>query len=225
MKPFLSLLAVLVPLLVFSCKGKTGGESTSVDALANSPASGTAYQIDAARSELKWLGSKPTGTHYGIVPISGGTIYLQGDLLTGGTVEINMAQLQVQGMEGEYKENLESHLRGTRPGKENDFFNVNQYPKATYVIKSSSKIENDPSATHLVEGELTIKDITKPLAIRAKVDLAAGDAIKVTTVPFMIDRTLWDIRFMSKKFFDDLKDDFVDDEIQIEIIVGALKNG
>ena len=206
-----------------SCKSKTAEESTTTTTTGTN-ATGAAFQIDVPRSELKWNAFKPTGTHHGIVPISGGTIYVDGDLITGGNIEFDMSGLLVQDLEGEMKDKLESHLKGTEPGKEEDFFNVGKFPTATYTILNSSKLENDPLGTHMINGELRIKDITKPVSFKAMVDLASGTALKATTEPFTIDRTEWDIKFKSKKFFDDLKDDFINDEVKLEITIGAIKS-
>ena len=224
MKHLLLLLIISTGLLATSCKSKGAEETTSETGAATGlTPKGIAYEIDVPRSELKWNAFKPTGTHHGIVPLSGGTIYVDGDVISGGTVEINMAGLQVQDMDGEMKDKLEAHLKGTVPGKEDDFFNVAKYPAATFTILGSTKLENDPLGTHMINGELRIKDITRPVSFKAVVDLASGVALKATAEPFVIDRTEWNIKFKSKKFFDDLKDDFVNDEIKLELTVGAVK--
>lgn len=220
----LSLLCILfIGLTIISCKPKTTTEPESTPVPLGTMHTGDAYKIDAPRTELKWMAFKPTGNHYGIVPVSGGTIFVKEGNITGGMIDINMAGLEVQGMEGEMKESLQSHLRGTAPGKEEDFFNVVKYPSATFNITSVAKLEGDPIGTHMINGNLTIKDITKPVSFKATIDMASGTAMKVTTEPFVIDRTQWDIKYKSKKFFTDLKDDFINDEVKIEIVLGAVK--
>lgn len=215
---------LLVGLTIVSCKSKTTEEQPeSTPVPLGTMHTGDAYKIDVPRTELKWMAFKPAGNHYGIVPVNGGTIFVKEGNITGGIIDINMAGLEVQGMEGEMKENLQNHLRGTAPGKEEDFFNVVKYPSATFTITSVAKLESDPVGTHMVTGNLTIKDITKPVSFKATIDMASGSAMKVTTEPFVIDRTQWDIKYKSKKFFADLKDDFINDEIKIEIILGAVK--
>ena len=221
MKPLFILSIFFIGLMTISCKSKTAEDSSSVTT--GPVPQGDAFQVDVPRSQIKWNAFKPTGEHHGIVPISGGTIYVDGDLITGGSIKINMAGLEAHDMDADMKEDLESHLKGTAPGKEEDFFNVGKFPTATYTILSSSRLENDPVGTHMINGELTIKDITKPVSFKATLDMGSGNAIKATTEPFVIDRTQWDIKFKSKKFFDDLKDDFVNDEIKLEITLGAIK--
>ena len=210
-------------LFIASCKSNTKDESSAGSTEAQGQPTGTPYQLDSARCEIKWTAFKPTGAHWGVFPVSGGTIYVANELITGGNIEINMAGLEVRDLEGEDKMNLETHLKGTNPGEEEDFFNVNKFPKANYRILTSQRLENDPLGTHLIKGELTIKGITKPLDIKAWVDMANPNAIKAMTEPFVIDRTLWDIRFQSKKFFSDLQDDFIHDEVKMEITLGAIR--
>jgi polyisoprenoid-binding protein YceI len=208
-----------------SCKSKGAEENTTetTETTGNNP-KGVAYEIDVPRSELKWNAFKPTGTHFGTVPIAGGTIYVDGDLITGGSVEIDMTGIEVKDLDGEMKQKLEAHLKGSVPGSEDDFFNVSKYPKTTFNILGSTKLENDPLGTHMINGELRIKEITKPVSFKAVVDLTSGVALKATAEPFVIDRTEWDIKFKSKKFFENLKDDFVNDEIKLELTVGAVKS-
>lgn len=223
MKHLLILSILFVGLSTIACKSKSSEESAADAATLGTLPTGDAYKIDAPRTELKWMAFKPTGNHNGIVPVNGGTIFVKDGTITGGIIDINMSGLEVQGMDGEMKESLQSHLRGTAPGKEEDFFNVGKYPSAMFEITSVSKLENDPVGTHMINGNLTIKDISKPISFKATIDLASGSAMKATTEPFVIDRTLWDIKYKSKKFFTDLKDDFINDEIKIEIILGAIK--
>jgi polyisoprenoid-binding protein YceI len=76
----------------------------------------------------------------------------------------------------------------------------------------------------MVQGDLKIRDITKPVSFKATLDMGSGSAIKATSVPFTIDRTEWGVKFESKKFFDNLKDDFIHDDVTLEIIIGAIKS-
>ena len=220
MKKLIPLAFASLTLLTISCKSK-GAEETP--ATTSDAPKGIAYQVDVPRSELKWMAFKPSGSHTGIFPIAGGNIYVDGDLITGGKIDINVAGLQVLDLEGQDKADLEGHMKGTIPGKENDFFNVAQYPTATFTILGSTKLDNDPLGTHMINGQLTIKDITKPVNFKAVVDLSSGMALKATAEPFVIDRTEWGISIMSKKFFDNLKDNFVNDEVKIQLTIGAVK--
>lgn len=224
MKSMTLLSLLFASLLMASCKSKGAEETVSTEGSTSEP-TGTVYQIDMPRTQLKWSASKPTGTHYGIIPVSGGRVYVDKGLITGGMIAFDVANLQVQDLDGEMKANLENHLKGTVAGKENDFFNVGQHPTATYKINGSTKLENDPLGTHMINGELMIKGISKPVSFKAVVDLTSGTALKATAEPFVIDRTDWEIKFKSQKFFDDLKDDFINDEVRLELTIGAVQAG
>jgi polyisoprenoid-binding protein YceI len=183
---------------------------------------GGTYTIDAQNSVIRWWGSKPTGVHNGTVPVSSGSVTVDNGNITGGTIEIDMNNITVLDLEGENKMKLEAHLKGKDPGKENDFFNVDKYPKATYVVNSASPLENDPDGTHMINGTLTIKDISKPVNFKANVTIT-NDKLSAETPEFSIDRTEYDIRFKSRKFFNNLQDDFVDDEFKLKISLNAVK--
>jgi polyisoprenoid-binding protein YceI len=219
MRPLFSILLVTLLVTLNSCKPSSPSDTSTT----TSTAHGKEYKIDVAHSELKWKATKPAGSHEGIVPILNGNVFLDGNNITGGKVTLDMKNLQVTDLEGDDKQALEEHLKGYKPGKEDDFFNVSKYPTATFVIKESTPVNGDPEASHLVKGDLTMRDITKPVSFKVKLDTGAGNAIKITAVPFTIDRTEWGIKFQSKKFFDNLKDDFVNDEIKLEMTIGAMQ--
>ncbi|MEP6794704.1 MAG: YceI family protein [Saprospiraceae bacterium] len=207
-----------------SCKQKVQSENVTNTISAsdnkNEPPSQYQYQIIPNLSTVKWIGSKPTGTHNGTVPVAGGGMNVEGDNITSGSIQLDMTQLKVLDPTGDMGKSLEEHLKGTAPGKEEDFFNTGKYSTATYTITSTSKLENDPEATHLINGNLTIKDITKPVSFKARIEMIDKGMV-VSAAPFNIDRTDFDIRFKSKKFFENLKDDYVNDEFQIGFYVVA----
>ena len=216
-------LCVLISGIAFtSCKPKTTTEVKVEETESTASALDGTYTIDAASSQIKWQGAKPTGVHNGTVPISGGSIMVSNGNITGGQIDIDMKGIVVTDLEGDMKNSLEGHLKGTEPGKEQDFFNVDKFPKSTYVINSSTKLENDPEGTHMINGTLTIKDISKPVNFKAKIS-GDGSMLTATTPQFSVDRTEFDIKFKSAKFFNNLQDDFVNDEFKLEISVTAKK--
>jgi hypothetical protein len=62
---------------------------------------------------------------------------------------------------------------------------------------------------------LTIKGITNPIIFVATVDPATN----TYTAPIVIDRTLWDIKYNSVKFFSDIADKAIEDLIQFDITI------
>jgi polyisoprenoid-binding protein YceI len=207
-------------IMLIACKEKN--QSGAVAENTNDTAGHAEYQIDPVNSTVKWIGYKPAGTHNGTVPVSKGMITVSEGNISGGTIEMDMTHLTVLDPAGDMGQNLEKHLKGQAAGKENDFFNVDKYPKAIYTITSASKLENDPDATHMINGNLTIKEITKPVSFKAKIEIK-DNSLTASAAPFDVDRTEFDIRFKSKKFFDNLKDDFINDMFQIGFYIVANK--
>lgn len=222
MKHLIFLFALTLSLFVTACKEKTQTEvKVEETPEENTGLSGT-YTIDPQSSDVKWKGIKPTGVHNGTVPISGGTVTVTDGNITGGQVDIDMNGITVLDLQGPDKEKLEAHLKGKDPGKEEDFFNVDKFPKSTYVINSVTPLDNDPDGTHMVNGTLTIKDISKPVNFKAKIDIT-GNKLTAISPEFDVDRTEYDIRFKSRKFFNNLQDDFVNDEFKLQINVTATR--
>ena len=143
-----------------------------------------------------------------------------GELVMGEFI-IDMTSIEVVDLQkGDGKEDLESHLKGTVEGKEDHFFNVNEYPTSSYKITKVDKT----NGKYILNGNMTIKGISNPVEIISVVSVGANqNEIKLTTEPFKIDRTKWGIEFMSKSIFDDLKEKFIDDEIELEIMVKAKR--
>lgn len=129
-----------------------------------------------------------------------------------------MTSITVEDMTGSDKEDLEMHLKGTAEGKEDHFFDVNNYPEANFEITEV----NVEKPAHKVNGNLTIKGETKNISF--PVDLSFNDqkkTIKLSANDITIDRTEWGINFMSKSIMDNVKDKFINDEIKIKFVLKA----
>ncbi len=222
-KQLMKSLAISATLIAFvSCKDEKKNVVTPSEAkeVAQTTETSITYQINTEESSIKWLGSKPTGEHYGTVNIQEGWISLQNGEIEGGEVSIDMNSITVldEGMDEEYKKNLEDHLKGTVEGKETDFFNVNKYPTATFHITGTSK-EGDKT---MLEGNLTMKDKSHNISFPVNISESADQSqVRITSEPFTIDRTHWGVNYGSKSIFDNLGDKFINDEMQLEILVSA----
>jgi len=214
-KLILFCLPVLMMGLMASCKGdKNKSESSSAGKAA--VASGTSYTIDNALSKVVWTGSKPTGSHTGTLDVSSGNVSFDNGKLTGGKFTLDMNSINNTDMDGDGKTGLEAHLKGTEAGKEDHFFNVAKYPTAEFEITRVTGLENNADANCMVYGNLTLKGITKQIGFMAKTTVS-GNNLTVSTPKFSINRTDWGIKFKSKSFADDLKDKFINDDIELQI--------
>lgn len=183
-------------------------------AIANAEA--VEYHVDPNSSVIEWEGRKPTGTHTGTIDISEGSFYANDSIVESGTFVIDMNSITVTDLEGEDRENLEAHLKGTVEGKEGDFFNVNEYPDAQFEVTGISE-ENGQT---MLQGNLTMRGETKNVEFPVNID-RNDNGIELTSETFTIDRTKWKVNYGSKSVFDSLGDNFINDEITLTIKVKA----
>ena len=170
------------------------------------------YKVNTNTSKINWKGFKPTGSHYGTIHLSNGNFILNGEKIVGGEFTINMNSIVDLDMpaDNEYNAKLVGHL------KSEDFFDVAKYPNGSFQIKGT---ENKNGRT-LIKGDLTLKGITNSISFLADIKIDAGK-LTFKSETFKLDRSKWNIRYKSKSFFDDLKDKFIEDDMEISIEVMA----
>lgn len=216
------LLAGLVVMGLASC-GPQGEKVATGDALAGDSAKGVPYQVDLKRSSIAWEGTKPGGSHIGTINLSEGRVRVQNGDVTGGEFVVDMKSIVCKDLtDPEYNAKLVGHLLSP------DFFAADSFPtagfKTTLIEKLKNPVKGDDGVTysHSVTGNLTLREITRSITFKA---LIAVDSTTVTatTGRFTIDRSEWNIRYGSRKFFDDLKDKFIYDEIGLQINLTAKR--
>lgn len=163
------------------------------------------FSVDTKASKVYWTGKKVTGEHTGWLNLAGGEVHVEGNDVTGANLNMDMTSIECTDLEGEWKDKLVGHL------KSDDFFSAEKYPVANFKIKS---LENDK-----VVGDLTIKGITHEVSFPAEVKIEGNSLAASGTAS--IDRTKWDIKYGSGKFFSDLGDRMIDDEFEIKFELKA----
>jgi polyisoprenoid-binding protein YceI len=111
---------------------------------------------------------------------------------------------------------LIDHLRG------DDFFDVERFPEASFVIHAVRPI-NDATIgqTNLeISGDLTLKGVSGPLTFRAAAGVTSeGKAAAQAVLSF--DRTRWNVVYGSGRLFHGLGMHLVNDLIDLEIKIVA----
>lgn len=159
-------------------------------------------QIDINKSNIKWTGKEiTTKEHFGALKFSKIDLKFDGDKITGGEFIVDMTSLDVQDLAGRGKERLEGHLRS------DDFFSVEKHNKSKLTILSSKKIKNG----YLVDGSLTIKEITHP--IQFELISEAGGFVS----NLVFDRSKYDVQYGSGSFFENLGDKLILDDIALSV--------
>ncbi len=221
---FLSLFALIFS--ISSCKSdkKTGASKASDTAQTTQSAKllDGEYMIDPSASLINWRGNAPTKFHTGTVPIKSGKLSVVDKKIVSGTFELDLTNMTNSDLEADDRDNLLAHLKGTVKGKEDDFFNVTKYPTGSFKIKKVTKLANDEDFNSLVYGDLTLKGVTHPVSFKAQITTNAS-GLTAASNNFVIDRTKWGINFMSKTVFDKLKDRFIDDKVELSVIITAKK--
>lgn len=174
-----------------------------------------AVLVDSEHSMVVWKGFKPGKEHYGLISISEGTISLKEGHIIGGSFKFDMNSITNTDMpkEDPYNEKLVRHL------KSSDFFDARKYPVATFEITDIDEEGGDIN----IGGNLTIKETTKNINIPVAMVENKG-VVTLKSEVFTVDRTDFDVRYGSGKFFDNLKDNLINDEFELSFELKATKH-
>ena len=208
------ILVVAMVVLATACKVDSKNKVAVSDAKNVAITSSESVKVDVVGSTVSWKGFKPGGEHFGVISISEGSINLKSGNLVGGSFTFDMNSIVDTDMpaDNEYNAKLIGHLKSP------DFFDVAKYPTAKFEITS---VDNQNGKVN-ISGNLTIKEATKNITIPASF-INENGIISLKSDVFTIDRTDFDVRYGSKKFFDDLKDKFINDEFEISFDIQAKK--
>lgn len=178
--------------------------------LATSVAATKIVKADLKKSKLTWIGKKVTGQHNGTIVISEASFQIEDTKFIGGEVLIDMKTIKnLDLQDSKRNKDLTAHLNA------DDFFGTIKYPTSKLKIITLKNLGGD---NYEVLGDLTIKDKTNKITFPAKIAWQ-GDIIH-SSGTMQVDRTLYDIKYKSLKYFSDLGDKVISDffELSFEII-------
>ncbi|MEO0330112.1 MAG: YceI family protein [Bacteroidota bacterium] len=236
----ISILSLFLGAALFSCQQKPGGteaEVSEAQEVEEVSASAADYSVNTAESQLMWYGFKPTGRHNGTIAIQDGTISVLNGEIEGGSFTMDMSAINVEDLEGEYKDKLTNHL------KSGDFFSVEEYPTATFEITSveaysggmaaegedkMAVVVNDEQVdeysladpTHSITGNLTMRGTTLSITFPAKVSMTDGQV--TAEAKFNIDRSKWGVNFREENGYEArAKDELIYDTVHVGFDITA----
>jgi polyisoprenoid-binding protein YceI len=175
---------------------------TGFSAIASTPIKKEKKTVKTSESAVTWKGYKVTGSHHGIIDLKEGFLVFDGDKLAGGEFVVDMTTLVSHDLEGEYKGKLEGHL------KSDDFFGVDKHATSKLVFTNVSASGKN---SYKVTGNLTIKGKTNPVTFDVSVYGSKA------TATMKIDRSLYDVKYGSGSFFDNLGDKTIYDEFDLVV--------
>ena len=242
-----SLLALAI-LVLASCSSKPKSDEAKVsEAEEVQEVTGTEVAVSNTEADMEWVGTKPTGRHYGNIGLTEGSIKIDNGSITGGKLVFDLQEIQVKDL----ADDEESHAKLVGHLQSADFFDAANHPKATFEIVSvknlstaenmadkynaySNKMEQPAEgerimeiedyklagATHEVTGNLTMRGKTLAITVPAVVNITS-DSVKAYT-NFSIDRTKWGLMYGDEsKAVDKAKDKFIYNTVGIGLKLNA----
>lgn len=174
-------LAAIALLALAACKdpnANTARAATSAATAAPSAPAATASEhlaINAAASTVGFTGAKVTGQHNGSFPTFTGTVDLDAARVENSRITVDVDTTSVT----TDTPRLTDHLKSP------DFFNVAQFPRATFT-STSITAGGTGGATHTVTGNLSLHGQTRAISFPANVTVTPGEF--AATAEFVINR-------------------------------------
>ena len=170
------------------------------------------YQIDKTKSVVRWIGRTPVKFHDGTIDIQEGNFSVDDNGILNGNIIIDMESINCTDLSGGGKKSLEEHLMN------DDFFSVNKFKTSKINISSEMKPNNG-----LIDfkGNLEIKNISNPISFKSSINKTPEGKYTASS-KLTFDRSMYNVKYKSKSFFNDLGDKFINDDIEIELEIITL---
>lgn len=216
---FLSLLAIV------SCGGKKKTTQTTEAKEAANTADAAGRAILSDETHVMWEAYKFVGDgHAGSFSVSEGELFVENDMLVGGKVMIDMAGgLSVTDIpkEDDNYGKLVGHLQS------DDFFNVAQYPTASFEITSVKANAEKPAEEgammygYVVMGNLMLKGVSKNVTFKADINVTP-DIVSLESEEFLISGAEWGVFNEGSNWWVTQGKKNIKDEIKIKVMAQAL---
>ncbi len=207
-------LAIFSTMILVSC-GKDKpltSEATEVSTTSH----GATYEVDTLNSRIEWKGYKvmksDQTSHFGTIKFESGDLTVKDGVLESGKFVADMNSLTSVDLKDDAEQlgKLNGHL------KSGDFFETDKFPTASFEITKVSHNEAGDYNT-LLDGNLTIKGITKPVQFNANVSVKDGEA-SIATEPKDIKREDFGVKFQLP-----LANGLLKDEVNLQILIKAME--
>ncbi len=206
--------ACLTGMLFVSC-GKDKPLTSETNEISTTK-DGNIYTLDTLNSRIEWKGFKvvksDNTSHFGTIHFESGDVTVKDGKLESGKFVADMGTLTSVDLKDDSEQlgKLVGHLMS------GDFFEVEKYPTASYEI---TKVAENTSGDYntLLDGNLTIKGITKPMQFNANVAVKEGE-VSIATEPKDIKREDFGVKFQMP-----VANGVIKDEVNLQIFVKALE--
>ncbi|MBT5808180.1 YceI family protein [Candidatus Uhrbacteria bacterium] len=163
-----------------------------------------AYALNTEEASVEWSASKKVGAeHFGTINVTTGEVVVEGGVVTGGAVVIDMSTIVSLDLPEDSRGGLQEHLMSA------DFFNVEAFPVASFTITGGSVLEGIEDANYRLDGSMTIKGESVEMSVPVMLEVEEGEISLAGEME--IDRTKFGITYGSGSFFDNLGDAVIND--------------
>jgi polyisoprenoid-binding protein YceI len=177
------------------------------------------YEVDTKTARTYWKGTKVTGFHEGTFALKSGTLDVEKKELKSGTVLVDMTSIKDTDLkDATDNAKLVGHL------KSDDFFGAANFPVAELKITQVELLKDSKDGnTHELKGDLTIKGQTHPISFPAQLKWEGKNLTAKGTMT--IDRTQYNVRYGSGKFFQNLGNKVIHDQFNVRVEFTAKPHG
>jgi polyisoprenoid-binding protein YceI len=169
------------------------------------------YSISPSEITINWIGRKVVLKNWidkGTINLGSGEFEIKDGKVISNSFVIDMKSIKASATgAGGGQDKLSTHLKSA------DFFDVEKFASTTFVVKEIT-MASSTKESYILKGDLTIKDSTNEVSIPVTVDRSKKDMI-VANGSIDLDRTLWNVKYGSGKFFDNLGNNVIDDMFNV----------
>jgi polyisoprenoid-binding protein YceI len=175
---------------------------------------GETLELNPSRSSVRWYGTSGvplTLEQTGGIKVKKGKVVVNkaGDI-TAAELVMDMTSITNDNLSGELQNKIVEHLKGP------DFFDIKKYPEATF---KSTQVQKISDKKYQLIGQLTIKNTKKNTNITG---FYTTDGFNYSFKGnFIFDRTDFDIKHGSAKFFNNLGDKLINDSVKLSFDLRA----
>ncbi|MCC5839995.1 MAG: YceI family protein [Opitutales bacterium] len=176
------------------------------------PPAGT-FPVDVASSTILWTGRNRFNHHTGTLALGSGSLTMEDGQPTAAAFTIDMRSIACTDIrDAAANAGLVAHLLA------DDFFAVDRFPEAKFVLTKARPLlsSTDGTPTHHLKGDFTLRGITAPIEFDATLDPRPEGGWGAQAL-FAIDRTRWNVRYGSGRFFARLGQHLVSDHIHLHL--------
>ena len=209
-----AILMISASIFVISCGKDKPVSSESNEVLTTT--NGQIYVIDTMNSKAEWKGFKvvksDNTSHIGTLKFESGEVTVKDNKLESGQFVIDMNSIANEDLkETDGNAKLIGHLKSA------DFFDVEKFPTASYEITKISEAPAGSDYNTVLDGNLTLKGITKPATFNANVKIKDGE-LSIATEPKDINRDEFGIKFQMPA-----AEGLIKNEINVQMKVKAIE--